>query len=58
MSKKYGNINWGKIHRDAMLKAGAYDGRFKPKIIKNKKKENIKKSCRNYKYKTFFMFID
>jgi hypothetical protein len=48
-------VNYGKIKRDLMLKQGAYDGRFKPKIVKNKKKEANKKACR--KNKPFDVFI-
>ena len=27
---------------------GAYDGRFAPKVVKNKKKEASKKACRSF----------
>ena len=29
-----------------MIMAGAYDGRFKPRVVKDKKKENSKKWAR------------
>lgn len=55
-NKKKNIVNYGKIKRDLMLDQGVYDGRFKPKIVKNKKKEANKKACR--KYKPFDFYID
>lgn len=36
-------------HRNDLIEAGAYDGRFAPKSFKDKKKEADKKSCRKFK---------
>ena len=43
-------LNYNKQKREDMITAGAYDGRFKEKVIKDKKKENNKKAARK-KYK-------
>jgi len=29
---------------------GAYDGRFAPKVVKDKKKEKSKRSCRDFRH--------
>ena len=39
-------LNYNKQKREDMLKAGAYDGRFKQRVIKDKKKETNKKVAR------------
>jgi hypothetical protein len=38
-----------KARREIAVLQGAYDGRFAPKVVKNKKKEASKKACRNFK---------
>lgn len=38
------------IKREAMVEAGAYDGRFKTQVVKDKMKENDKNACRDFKY--------
>jgi hypothetical protein len=35
-----------KLQRKLALQAGYYDGRFRPKVVKDKKKENEKKLAR------------
>lgn len=37
--------------RQARKEAGFFDGRFKPKVIKNKKKEALKYASRKFKLK-------
>lgn len=37
--------------REARKGAGFFDGRFKPKVIKDKKKEALKYACRKFKLK-------
>jgi hypothetical protein len=39
-------LNYNKQKREDMKAAGAYDGRFKEKVIKDKKKETNKKAAR------------
>jgi hypothetical protein len=39
-------VNMGKIKRGIMLTQGAYDGRFAPKVVNNKKKQASKDACR------------
>ena len=39
-------LNYNKQRREDMITAGAYDGRFKPRIVKDKKKESSKKWAR------------
>lgn len=39
-----------KARRELAVFHGAYDGRFAPKIILNKKKEKNKNACRNYRH--------
>lgn len=34
--------------REARKEAGFFDGRFKPKVIKDKKKEAVKFACRKF----------
>ncbi|MCO5233382.1 MAG: hypothetical protein LC105_06810 [Chitinophagales bacterium] len=49
-SKKHNSIKAvKKARREIAISQGAYDGRFAPIIIKNKKKETSKKSCRTFK---------
>jgi hypothetical protein len=38
-----------KARREIAVLQGAYDGRFAPKVVKNKKKEASKKACRNFR---------
>jgi hypothetical protein len=38
-----------KTRREMAVLHGAYDGRFAPKVVKNKKKEASKKACRRFK---------
>lgn len=40
-----------KARRDVAISQGAYDGRFAPKVVKNKKKEASKKACRRLDYR-------
>ncbi len=42
-----------KARRELAVLHGAYDGRFAPKIIINKKKEHNKNACRNYRHFLF-----
>lgn len=39
-----------KARRELAVQHGAYDGRFAPKVIVNKKKEHNKNACRNYRH--------
>ena len=39
-------MNYNQQRRKDMLQAGAYDGRFKQKVVKDKKKEQSKKWAR------------
>ena len=39
-------VNYRKISRSLALRDGAYDGRFREKVVKDKKKESSKKACR------------
>jgi len=39
-------LNPNKQRREDMIMAGAYDGRFKSRVVKDKKKENSKKWAR------------
>ena len=36
-------------HRKTLVDNGYYDGRFSPKVIKNKKAEANKTACRKFK---------
>jgi hypothetical protein len=45
-NKKKPVVNMGKIKRDIMLSQGAYDGRFKPRVVKDKKRHASKTACR------------
>ncbi len=47
--KKKENI-YLKLKRQNMLEACAYDGRFKTRIVEDKKKKMNKTLCRSYKY--------
>lgn len=38
-----------KARREIAVLQGAYDGRFAPKVVKNKKKEASKKACRDFR---------
>lgn len=38
-----------KLKRDSMLEAGAYDGRFRSRIVEDKKKKMNKSACRSFK---------
>ncbi|MCO5231848.1 MAG: hypothetical protein M9958_11925 [Chitinophagales bacterium] len=50
-SKKHSSIKAvKKARREMAIQQGAYDGRFAPKVLKNKKKESSKKSCRTFKW--------
>jgi hypothetical protein len=40
------NLNYTQQKRKDMIQAGAYDGRFKSKVIKDKKKEQKKRWAR------------
>lgn len=40
------NLNYTQQKRKDMIQAGAYDGRFKNKVIKDKKKEQKKRWAR------------
>ena len=50
--KKKSNI-YLKIKREQMLEAGAYDGRFKSRIVEDKKKKENKLECRTFKFKYY-----
>jgi hypothetical protein len=39
-----------KINRQNALDQGYYDGRFRPKVVKDKKKEKSKREARTFKY--------
>jgi hypothetical protein len=39
-------INYNQARRQDMIKAGAYDGRYKQRVIKDKKKEQSRKWAR------------
>ena len=39
-------LNYNQARRQDMMKAGAYDGRFKNKVVKDKKKEANRKWAR------------
>jgi len=39
-------LNYNQARRQDMIKAGAYDGRFKNKTVKDKKKEQSKRWAR------------
>ena len=39
-------LNPNKQRREDMITAGAYDGRFKSRVVKDRKKENSKKWAR------------
>lgn len=50
-SKKHSSIKAvKKARREMAIQQGAYDGRFTPKILKNKKKEVSKNACRTFKW--------
>jgi len=40
-------LNYNQARRQDMMKAGAYDGRFKQKVVKDKKKESNRNWARN-----------
>lgn len=40
------NLNYTQQKRKDMIQAGAYDGRFKSKVIKDKKKEQKRRWAR------------
>ena len=50
MKNKEGNrecvVNYKKIIRNIAISQGAYDGRFRNKIVENKKKKMNKTACR------------
>ena len=39
-------VNYKKISRGLAISQGAYDGRFREKVVVDKKKKNSKKECR------------
>lgn len=43
--------NYRRLKRKEMLEQGAFDGRYKTKLVKDKKKQNDKMKCRKFKYK-------
>ena len=48
--KKYNAVKSTKAaRREKAKEQGMYDGRFRPKIVKDKKKELSKKKCRIFK---------
>ena len=47
--KKKSNI-YLKIKREQMLEVGAYDGRFRSRIVEDKKKNLNKLECRSFKF--------
>ena len=42
-------VNYTKAKREDMISSGAYDGRFREKVVKDKKKERSKKWAREKK---------
>jgi hypothetical protein len=50
--KKKQNI-YLKLKRDNMLEAGAYDGRFRSRIVEDKKKKLNKTACRSYNHNQY-----
>lgn len=42
-------LNYNQARRQEMISSGAYDGRFKEKVVKDKKKERSKKWARGKK---------
>ena len=46
MKKKNKSNVYLKIKRQQMLDAGAYDGRYRTRIVIDKKKEESKRKCR------------
>lgn len=47
-----------KARRELAVLHGAYDGRFAPKVILNKKKEQNKNACRDYRHFLFTILPD
>jgi len=45
--KKENIVNYGKIKRNIIIRDTNLDSRFTSKVIKDKKKENNKKTCKN-----------
>jgi hypothetical protein len=45
--KKENIVNYGKIKRNIIIRDTNLDSRFTSKVIKDKKKENNKKICKN-----------
>ena len=41
-----GVVNYKKISRDMALKSGAYDGRFRQRVVADKRKKESKDACR------------
>lgn len=41
-----------KRERENAIAAGFYDGRFKQKVVKDKRKEQSKNHCKNFKHET------
>ena len=39
-----------KIQRNLAIQAGFYDGRFKTRVVEDKKKKAAKRACRDFKY--------
>ena len=48
-SEKLRMLEKGRIRQES-VEQGFYDGRFAPKVIKDKRKESIKYACRSYRY--------
>jgi hypothetical protein len=43
-------LNYNQQKRKDQIQAGAYDGRFKNKVIKDKKKEQNKRAARKFSW--------
>ena len=39
-----------RIQRNLAIEAGFYDGRFRSKVVADKKKKQSKLACKNYRY--------
>lgn len=49
MANQIGKLD-KKLNRESAKEQGFYDGRFCPRVVKDKKKEASKKAARNFKY--------
>ena len=56
-SEKLRMIEKSKVREDARAQ-GFYDGRFAPKVVKDKRKESTKYACRSYRYASTYREVD